>query len=576
VGLKKRLFPSLLLISSIPILHAAPTLRVTASALGPISISAGGTAPSQTVEAYNIGDGSLSLTLSSSVTWITPTVGTSRACTTMVPPTPAANCIPLQFAFTTSSLAAGTYTGVVTITSPNTVDAPQNITVTVRVGGVEVYMAPNTVRDIPLTTNHGVNTAATTQDGNPWLSLALQGSGSFRFTYPYNIHILPIDGMPVGNYTGSVTTSGSATAGENLTIPVTMHLTTQPIADASPNQVSLRIAQGSPVLTAPFSPLILVNNLGQGSLTLQSATASGGSWLKTAGDFVPCMPLAPYCGYLSIDVTNLSPGDNSGTLTLATNAANGSLTVPIALKVVAKDAPLIYYQGVLDNGTFVPGDTVAAGDVMVVKGEQLATSYPANPAPPLPTQLGAGTVLVNGAAVPLYYASPGQLAFQMPYDTSGTALVQVQREGQTSNTVTVNVASAAPRIIAVVNPDSRCPSGTPPGLCVNTSDGAHPAQAGDALTIYAIGLGQTTPSVVAGAPAPSAEPLARVTTPSLVTFGTGPTAPGVPPFFIGLTPAAAGLYQANVTIPAEAPKGLLPIKLGVGDSVSNVVMIAIQ
>jgi uncharacterized protein (TIGR03437 family) len=373
--------------------------------------------------------------------------------------------------------------------------------------------------------------------------------------------------MPAGNYTGSATTSGSTTAGENVTIPVTMHLTTQPIAEASPNQVSLRIAQGAPALAPPFSPLILLNNVGQGSLTLQSATTSGGSWLKTVGDFVPCMPLAPYCGYLSVDVTNLSPGDNSGSLTLTTNAANGTITVPISLKVVAKDAPLVYFQGVLDNGTFIPGDTVAAGDVMVVKGEQLATSYPANPAPPLPTQLGGGTVLVNGQPVPLFYASPGQLAFQMPYNTpQGMALVQVQREGQTSNTVTVNVAPAAPRIIAVVNPD----------YSVNTSDGAHPAHAGDALTIYAIGLGATTPSVVAGAPAPGAEPFARVTTPSLVAFGTGPTAPSVPPFFIGLTPTAAGLYQANVTIPDEAPKGIVPIRLGVGDSISNVLLIAIQ
>ena len=567
MGLKQRLFSSLLLILSIPILQAAPTLRVTAGALGPIPVASGGTAPSQTVEAYNIGDGSLSLTLSSSVTLITPTAGTSRACTPMVPATPAANCIPLQFALNTSSLAAGTYTGVVTITSPNTIDAPQTITITVRVGGVEVYMAPNTSRDIPLTTSHGVNTRATTQDGASWLSLTLQGTGSFRFTYPYNVHLAPVDGMEVGNYSGSVTSSGSPTAGENLTIPVAMHLTTQPIADVSPNQVSLRIAQGAPPLVPPFSPLILVNNLGQGSVAVQSAAVSGGSWLKTS-DFVQCMPLAPYCGYLSIDVAGLSPGDNTGSLTLTTNAANGSITIPVSLKVVAKDAPLIYYQGVLDNGTFVPGDTVAAGDVMVIKGEQLSLNpYTPGQAPPLLTTLGGASITVNGKPAPFFYSSYGQLAFQMPFDTpSGTAQVQVQRDGQASNIVTVNVAGSAPRIIAVVNPD----------FSVNTSDGAHPAHPGDALTIYAIGLGPTTPSVAAGAPAPGAEPFARVTAPSLVLFGSGPIAPTATPFFIGLTPTAAGLYQANVTIPDDAPKGLVPVSLGVGDAVSNVVLIAIQ
>jgi len=577
VGLKKRLFPSLLLISSIPILHAAPTLRVTASALGPIPVSTGGTAPTQTLEAYNIGDGSMTLTMSSSVTWITPTVGASRACSTMNPPTPASACIPLQFALNTSSLAAGTYTGVVTITAPNTIDAPQTITITVRVGAVDVFMAPGATRDFQVSTMHPVNTRATTQDGSNWLSLSLEGTGSFRFIYPYNIHIAPVDGMNPGNYTGSVISSGSSVSGENFTIPVTMHLTTQPIAEASPNQVSLRLGQGAPPLVPPFSPLILVNNLGQGSLAVQSATASGGSWLKT-GDFVPCMPLAPYCGYLSIDPSNLSPGDNSGTVTLTTNAANGTITIPVSLTVTAKGAPLIYYQGVLDNGTFVPGDTVAAGDVMVVKGEQLSFNpYTPGQAPPLINTLGGATITVNGVQAPFYYSSSGQLAFQMPYEIpAGMAQVQVQRDGQTSNIVTVNVAPRAPRIIAIVNPDSRCPAGTPPGLCVNTSDGAHPAQSGDVLTIYAIGLGPTSPSVATGAPAPIAEPLARVTDPSLVVFGTGPTAPTSQPFFIGLTPASSGLYQANVTIPDDSPKGLIPLRLGVADSVSNVVLIAVQ
>src|SRR5207249_10273738 len=146
----------------------------------------------------------------------------------------------------------------------------------------------------------------------------LEGPGSFRFTYPYNIHLTPAAGMSPGNYNGSVTSTGSPTAAENFTIPVTMRVTTQPIADASPNQVTLRLAQGAPPLAAPFSPLVLVNNLGQGTVTVQNATASGGAWLKT-GQFVPCMPLASYCGYLSIDLTGLSPGDNSGSVTLTTN-----------------------------------------------------------------------------------------------------------------------------------------------------------------------------------------------------------------------------------------------------------------
>src|SRR4051812_28769779 len=113
VGLKLRTLFALFLLSSVSFLHAAPTLRVVTSAVGPIPVPTGGTAPAQTVEAYNIGDGSLSLTatVSSSAPWLTATVGSSRSCTQT---TQVASCIPLQFTLNTSTLAAGTYTGVVT------------------------------------------------------------------------------------------------------------------------------------------------------------------------------------------------------------------------------------------------------------------------------------------------------------------------------------------------------------------------------------------------------------------------------------------------------------------------------
>ena len=140
----------------------------------------------------------------------------------------------MQFTLNTSTLAAGTYTGVVTLTAGSTtIDAPQTITVTVRVGPVEVYVAPGKTVDLPVTFGHLVTPSVNTQDGNRWLSLVLQGSGSFRFIFPYNIHIAPVDGMSAGNFTGNIVTSGSSVAAENVNIPVTMRLTTQPIAQAS-------------------------------------------------------------------------------------------------------------------------------------------------------------------------------------------------------------------------------------------------------------------------------------------------------------------------------------------------------
>lgn len=533
-------------------------LRLVTSVVGPVPVAAGGSAPPQTVESYNAGDGSLSLTVTvpSSVTWLVPSVGSVRACTST---TAAATCIPLQFALNTSALAAGTYTGTVTVSAgSNTIDAPQTITVTVRVGPVDVYVAPGTSSDLHITTNHAIATSSTTQDGNRWLSLVLEGTGSFRFSYPYRIHVQPTDGMAEGTYTGSVTTSGSSVAAENVTIPVTMHLTSQPIAQAVPDQINLRLAQGAPPLVYPFDPIVTLVNAGRGTLTTGNVTLSGGSWIKP-DTLVP--------SFTSIDPTGLSNGDNKGSVTLASNAANSPTTVPVDLQIVDKGAPLIFYQGVLDNGTFVPGDTVCPGDIMIVKGEQFSFSpFTPGQAPPLVKQLGGATVLVNGASAPIFYSSYGQLAFQMPVDTAlGTALVQVQRDSLTSNTVSVNVGPRAPRIIAVVNQDGS----------VNLPDGSHPAHVGDFLTIYSIGLGPTSPVVATGVPAPSSEPLARVTATAVVSFGTGIAAIQATPAFVGLTPTAAGLYQVNVAVPAGYT-GVVYISLSFPDAVSNPVPIVVQ
>jgi adhesin/invasin len=561
VGLKTRILSALVLFTFVTLLDAAPMLRLVTSVVGPIPVPTGGSAPAQIVEGYNAGDGSLPLTVSvpSSVTWLTASVGASRACAST---TAASTCVPLQFALNTSGLAAGTYTGTVTVNAgSSTIDAPQTITVTVRVGPVDVYVAPGKSNDLHITTNHAISATASTQDGNRWLSLTLEGTGSFRFVYPYRIHVQPADGMTEGTYTGSVTTSGSSVASENVTIPVTMHLTSQPIAQAVPDQINLRLAQGAPPLVYPFDPIVTLTNLGLGTLIPGSMTLSGGSWIKS-DTLVPA--------FISIDPTGLANGDNTGLVTIASNAINAPTKVPVDLQIVDKGAPLIFYQQVLDNVTSIVGDAVSQGDVAIVKGEQLSFSpFTQTPGYPLPTLLGGTSILVNGALAPLYYTSYGQIAFQMPYDAPpGTALVQVKRDdGQISNTATVEIAVHAPRLLATVyNQDGS----------VNSTDGSHPANRGETIVIHGFGFGPTSPPVTAGAPAPLPPSLAQVTGELLVSFGDSLFGANVMPAFAGLTPQISGVYQVNVVIPDGSPTGLVNVSVSFAEAKSNAIAIVIQ
>src|SRR5207237_397053 len=73
---------------------------------------------------------------------------------------------------------------------------------------------------------------------------------------------------------------------------------------------------------------------------------------------------------------------------------------------------------------------------------------------------------------------------------------------------------------------------------------SRPAKIGDALTFYALGLGQTSPPVTAGFPAPGAEPLARVPGTPRVMFGGASsfvTQRGTAiPFYVGLKTSSGG------------------------------------
>jgi uncharacterized protein (TIGR03437 family) len=477
----------------------------------------------------------------------------------------------------TSTLAAGVYTGSVTVNGANIVDAPQTITVTVQIGPLSMYVAPGSSSDVSFSTNSQLQGVATTQDGNRWLSLAMDGTGSFRYTFPYRVHVAPPASMATGTYTGSLVTSGSSFAPDNQTIPVTMHITTQPIAQASPAQVTERLVQGA----TPLAMQVSLNNPGQGTLAIGAVSASttdGGTWLTASSN-------SSGWAALTLDPGTLAPGFYSGSVSIASNAVNGTLSVPVSFQVVAKGAPLANYMGVVDNAIFgVDGGAVAPGDIVDVFGEQfLFGNIAFSSGVPLFTEILTSEVLVNGRAAPLYFSSYGQIAFQVPLETAlGTAQVQVERDGLSGNTVSVQVVARAPRILlaggtnfgAIQNTDLSYPA--PVGY-FGPGAVSHPAHAGDVLTIYAIGLGLTNPAVGTNVPAPGAEPLARLVVTPTVEFGSGIFgAPEITPAYAGLSPGSVGLYQVNVTVPPGLASGNVNVTVVFPDSISNTVQIAVQ
>jgi uncharacterized protein (TIGR03437 family) len=549
-----------------------PILRLSTTTVA-ATVSQGSNAPNQSVLAYNIGTGTLSIGAASTAPWVQIALTPSAACTQSTN-----GCFPIVLTFNTSSLAAGTYSALIEVTDANAVDAPQAIAVSLTVASVPstltFYAPPSGQAPTATFYTHGpATTQASTATGGPWLSVQLETTTAASFV-PYQVTASSANISTPGTYTGSIVVSGSDNASDNHSIPVTFNVTTSPIAQLSISALNIPLGQNQ-----QQSIPITIGNIGNGSLTVSGATAAtttGSGWLTAA--------LAGGSVTVTLNTASLSPGAYSGSVTITTNAANngGVLTVPVTLLVTQQTGPQISIGGVVDGAAYQP--TLSPGDIAAAFGLGLSSSTLSATTLPLPSTLNQTSVLVNGEAAPLYFTSTGQVNFQVPYEIpSGLATVQMVNGSALGNTVSVNVVSRAPRIplISGIAPviinygDNSIPVVTNPALSIPS----HPAALGDTLIIYAFGLGETDPIATDGAAA-SDSPLLQIDPPVNVMLTGGGVfgqSVQVTPLFAGLVPGLAGLYQINFTIPKNAPTGnSIELTVNVKGGSTNPVNIAIQ
>jgi len=551
-------------------LLSAPKLRLTTASVGPVDVVSGQNGPEQLVEAFNLGDGNLTLSVSSMDEWLSPSVGNSTACTTRQ-----GTCVPIRVGINTAALELGVYTGRFTVADPNAFDAPQTVTVTVQVGGgvpdeLILYVPPGGNDEISFETTSSISATTSTQSGGNWLSLAGDGAGSFPFSTSFRVKTQNTASLAAGTYSGAVNVTLSGFAPDVKQVAVTMNVTGDPITEPSASALVFDLVAGG----SAAEQFVAVGNRGLGTLSvdsLETETTDGGEWLT----------VEPVNGVLRVaaDPADLMPGLYEGTVRIVSNAVNSPDEIPVRLYAAAPGPPVAAFRGVVNNATFSPADPVPQGGIVAVFGSQFSYEGPASGSEiPLVTELGGAKVLVDGIEAPLFYSSSGQINFQVPYEVPpGEARVQVVRDGQPGNTVTVEVAATSPRILTflgnyaiAVNTDGTFAVPTMAGL------DSRPAHPGDTLVMYAIGFGSTVPSVATGAGAVS-EPLSYVVPNPSILLGGGFLPLRITPGFVGLTPTYVGLYQINFTIPETAPRGdhVSLIIEGLGYA-TNLVEIAIE
>jgi uncharacterized protein (TIGR03437 family) len=154
---------------------------------------------------------------------------------------------------------------------------------------------------------------------------------------------------------------------------------------------------------------------------------------------------------------------------------------------------------------------------------------------------------VNGVAIPLILASSTQINAQLPFTTEGKAQLMLRTPGGVSDNLNFTILSTAPSVF-------RSPSaGT--ALILRAANNEvvsdlNPVRQGDELTIFATGLGRTSPAVDEGTASPS-DPLASAIVTPEVTLDDVPLGLS----YAGLAPGEIGVYQINVTVPGGVTPG---------------------
>ena len=186
-----------------------------------------------------------------------------------------------------------------------------------------------------------------------------------------------------------------------------------------------------------------------------------------------------------------------------------------------------------------------------------------------PRQLSCVAVEVNGTRVPLTYVSARQINAQAPANLPpGPAQVRVVANPDLPNQVASDPATATTQsfspacftygsgAVAATVVNSATPIADPTVVSSGVS-----AKPGDIVTIWATGLGPTTPVVPEGAVASDPTPVASVLA---LTIG-GITVPPADILYAGLSPRSiSGLYQINARLPAALPDGPASVALQVG------------
>ena len=550
-------------VTAAPLLTLSPaSLTFTAAGTQSVSIGSTGTA--------------LPYTTSSNAAWLTalPAAGTTPGT--------------LSISVNPTSLAPGSYTGLITVTPTGA--AAQSVSVTLTLAPpAQLSLSPSALMfdgvagaASPVSKSIAVASTASAlaysvTSSAPWLS-ASPASG----TTPANAVVTAnTAGLTVGTYSGTLTFTPPA-GSTTQTVVVTLNVTPAPQLAVTPVALTFDSQTGG------AAPAAKSMNVASAGTPLNFTVSSNAAWLSAS----PSTGATPSPVSVSVNPAGLAAGSYSGTITISAPGATAQ-TVAVTLNVVASPQLTLSPSALTFFGAGSQSVTVGS------TGSVLSYSASSNAAwlivsPPSGATPGALSATTNVSGL-----APGTYS----------GLITVSAPGATTQTVavTLTVASVSPQL--TVTPASLSFDGsgvrsvsvgstgavlnytavsTAPWLTVAPAAGATPATL--TLTAAASGLapGAYSASIVISAPGAASQTVAvslniaasRLTfSPAALTFDAAGTktiavaSTGAPLGFAatanvpwltvssssGVTPATVSVTAVQGTLPAGAYTGAVTL-----------------
>jgi dUTPase len=299
------------------------SLGVSPTSLTFSGVAGGSNPASQSVAVANNGGGTLSWSATSNQSWLTisPASGTGAA-----NPSVSVN---------TTGLAAGNYSGTITLTAPGATGSPATVAVSLAIAqGPSLGVSPTSLtfsgvaggsnpasQSVAVTNNGGGTLSWSATSNQTWLTISpASGTGAANPSVSVNT-----TGLASGNYSGTITLTAPGATGSPATVSVSLAITQNPSLGVSPTSLTFSGVAGG---NNPASQSVAVNNNGGG--TLSWSATSNQSWLTIS----PASGTGAANPSVSVNTTGLASGNYSGTITLTAPGATGSpATVAVSLAI---------------------------------------------------------------------------------------------------------------------------------------------------------------------------------------------------------------------------------------------------